>query len=91
MSKIDRFEDMEIWKIGISLAVRVYKLTENGKLQTDYGMKDQIRRSAASISNNIAEGFEYNNNKLFINYLKISKGSCGELRNQFLKEVDLFQ
>lgn len=89
MAKIERFEDLDVWKLAIVIAVKVYKLTETGKLSTDFGMKDQIRRAASSISNNIAEGFEYNNNKQFTNYLKISKGSCGELRNQIfiLKEV----
>ena len=41
-------------------------------------------RSAASISNNIAEGFEYDNNPDFIRFLRYSKGSAGELRNQLI-------
>lgn len=45
-------------------------------------MKDQIRRSVASISNNIAEGFEYNNNRDFVKFLRYAKGSTGEFRNQ---------
>jgi four helix bundle protein len=56
-------------------------------------MKDQIRRAAASISNNIAEGFEYNNNSAFIRFLIYAKGSCGELRNQIfiLKEIQYIE
>jgi four helix bundle protein len=57
-------------------------LSEKGKLKNDFGAKDQIRRCASSISNNIAEGFEYNNNKEFIRFLKFAKGSAGELRSQ---------
>lgn len=53
-----------------------------GKLQKDFSSKDQLRRAAISISNNIAEGFEYNNNKSFIRFLLYSKGSAGELRSQ---------
>lgn len=45
-------------------------------------MKDQLRRAVCSISNNIAEGFEYNNNPDFIRFLKYAKGSAGEVRNQ---------
>lgn len=47
-------------------------------------MRDQIKRSAASMSNNIAEGFEYANNKDFIRFLRYAKGSTGEFRNQII-------
>jgi len=45
-------------------------------------MKDQIRRAACSMSDNIAEGFEYNNNPGFIRFLNYAKGSSGEFRNK---------
>lgn len=80
--KINQFEDIEIWKRAVEIAIEIYKITEDGKLAKDFGSRDQIRRSATSISNNIAEGFEYNNNKEFVRYLKYSKGSAGELRSQ---------
>lgn len=82
MGKIKRFEDMEIWQKSVEIAVEVYRISEEGRLKTDFGMKDQIRRAAASISDNIAEGFEYDNNKDFIRFLRYSKGSSGELRNK---------
>ena len=52
------------------------------KLCKDYGLKDQLQRAAVSIPSNIAEGFERQSNKEFIQYLFIAKGSCGELRTQ---------
>lgn len=82
MKKIERFEDLEVWKESVEIAKLIYIISENDKIKSDYGMKDQIRRSATSISNNIAEGFEYNSTKNFIKYLKIAKGSAGELRSQ---------
>ena len=82
MAKIVRFEDLAIWKQATAIAVEIYMLSEEGKLKNDFGAKDQIRRSASSISNNIAEGFEYNNNREFIRFLKFAKGSAGELRSQ---------
>lgn len=82
MAKIERFEDLEIWKDAIRIGVQIYKITEEGRLRKDFSAKDQLRRAAVSISNNIAEGFEYNNNKSFLRFLLYSKGSAGELRSQ---------
>jgi four helix bundle protein len=82
MAKVDRFEDLDIWKMAVAIAVEVYLLCDNEPLKSDWGMKDQIRRAACSISDNIAEGFEYNNNPDFVRYLNYAKGSCGEFRNK---------
>lgn len=82
MTKINHFEELEIWKDAVKIGVQIYKLTEEGKLKNDFSAKDQLRRAAISISNNIAEGFEYNNNRSFIKFLLYSKGSTGELRSQ---------
>ena len=43
-----------------------------------------MKSSSISISDNIAEGFEYNNNPDFYRFLRIAKGSCGETRNKIL-------
>ena len=82
MGKIKQFEDLEIWKEATNIAIEIYLLSEKGKLKNDFGMKDQIRRAAMSISDNIAEGFEYESNLQFIRFLRYSKGSSGELRNK---------
>ena len=60
------------------------------KLFSDrFGFKDQIKRAVISITNNIAEGSEYNNNKQFVRYLKIAKGSCAEVRNMLILAREL--
>ena len=81
MAKVTSFEDLEIWKEGIDMAVDIYNISKRGELAKDFGLKDQVRRSAVSIPANIAEGFEYDNNNEFIRYLTYSKGSTGELRS----------
>jgi four helix bundle protein len=79
--KIEKFEDLEIWNKAIDLYVEIYALSEKGSLSKDFSAKDQLKRATLSISNNIAEGFEYDNNKEFIRFLKYSKGSTGEVRS----------
>jgi four helix bundle protein len=58
---------------AVVIGVEIYKMTSAGKLEKDYSAKDQLRRAAISVSNNIAEGFEYNNNKSFIRFLDMRK------------------
>ncbi len=80
--KITRFEELNIWKISLKITKSIYDLTSKKEFIREYGLKDQIRRAVISISSNIVEGFEKNNNNEFIRYLKIAKGSVGEVRNQ---------
>lgn len=81
---IKNFEDLEIWKLSLELVREVYDRSAQGLLSKDYILRDQIRRAVISISSNIVEGFEKNNNNELIRYLKISKGSAGEARAQLI-------
>jgi len=90
-NKITCFEDLIIWQKAQDIAVKIYKLVEqNDFITKDFSLKDQFKRAAISISDNIAEGFEYNNNPDFHRFLRISKGSCGEIRNKihFAKRLE---
>jgi four helix bundle protein len=78
------FEEFDVYKKGVQLAILIFKLVENKNFTREYGFKDQIKRAVISITNNIAEGSEYNNNKQFIKYLKIAKGSCAEVRSMLI-------
>ena len=82
MAKVERFEDLKVWQAAMKIAVDIFAVSETGSLKNDFSTKDQIKRAAFSISSNIAEGFEYNNNKEFVRFLKYAKGSAGELRSQ---------
>ncbi len=79
--KIERFEDLDIWKKSVELYVDIFAVIENSGLKNDFSAKDQLKRATLSISNNIAEGFEYENNLQFVRFLRYSKGSAGEIRN----------
>jgi four helix bundle protein len=80
MAKVDKFEDLVVWQEGLALAVSVYKSLADCH---DFGLRDQMRRASVSVPSNIAEGFERHSNKEFIRFLRIAKGSNGELRTQF--------
>jgi len=77
--KIEKFEDLLVWQEAMNLAESVYSAFA---LCKDYGFKDQIQRASVSIPSNIAEGFDRQTNKEFIQYLYISKGSASEVRTQ---------
>jgi len=88
MSKVQRFEDMECWKKAREMTRIIYEISSDGKFARDYGLRDQIRRAIVSVLSNIAEGFERDGNKEFIQFLSLAKGSCGEVRAQLYVAFD---
>lgn len=75
------FENFEVYKQAANLTKNIFNLLGKEKFKKEFELTNQIKRAVLSITNNIAEGSEYNNNAQFIRYLKYSKGSCGEVRN----------
>jgi four helix bundle protein len=88
MGKILKFEDLEIWRLAREISQYVEFLIQNTNLKTNYSLKDQIDRSSESIMDNIAEGFERNGNREFIQFLSIAKGSSGEVKSQSYRAFD---
>ena len=84
MAKIDKIEDLTVWKLAIELTNSIYSITNSVFFSKDYALRDQIRKSAISVPSNIAEGFERNSTNQFLYFLVIAKGSAGELRTQLL-------
>lgn len=88
MAKIEKFEDLEIWRLAREICQQIEFLIQNINLKTNYSLKNQIDRSSGSIMDNIAEGFERNGNREFINFLSIAKGSAGEVKSQSHRAFD---
>lgn len=88
MSKVERFEDLKIWQLARELCLMIHKLTIKEQFSRDFKLVGQINGSSGSIMDNIAEGFERDGNKEFIQFLTFSKGSCGETRSQLYRALD---
>lgn len=81
---MENFQKLRVWQLAKELAVKIYNLTKESSLSKDFGLKDQIQRSAVSIPSNIAEGDELGTDKLSIRYFYIAKGSAAELLTQLI-------
>ena len=88
MATINTFEELEIWQLSREICQDVWNAFENTSLGKDFELKNQMNRSSGSIMDNIAEGFERNGRREFINFLSYSKGSCGELRSPLYRAFD---
>ena len=83
-----RFQDLDAWRAARVLGGTVYAASSSGKFSRDFSLKEQIRRSAISVMSNIAEGFERESNRKFLQFLALAKGSCGEVRAQLFIALD---
>ena len=83
------FEDLQVWQRSKDLTVQVINMLSTSK---NYGLKDQMMRSAISIPSNVAEGAERKGPKEFANFISYSSGSCAELMTQIMiaKEINEF-
>jgi four helix bundle protein len=88
MARIRRFEDLEAWKMAREVTREVYRFARTGDFAKDFGLRDQICRSSVSIMSNIAEGFERDGDKEFVNFLSIAKASAGETRSLLYVALD---
>lgn len=78
------FQELKVWQRAKDLAVFLYKLTGKGTFAKDWGLRDQIRRSAVSIPSNVAEGDELDTDRQSIKFFYIAKGSSAELLTQII-------
>ena len=88
MGKIERFEDIESWKLSRIICQKIESLFTDPPLGKNFALRNQMERSSGSIMDNIAEGFGRGGNQEFHNFLSYSKGSASELRSQLYRAMD---
>ncbi|MBD0297509.1 MAG: four helix bundle protein, partial [Flavisolibacter sp.] len=88
MATIRTFEDIMAWQKARELNKKVGEYIDACRFRRNFKLIDQIEGSAGSIMDNIAEGFERSGNREFVQFLYISKGSCGEFRSQLYRALD---
>jgi len=89
IEKIRKFTDLAVWQEGHKLVLMIYKVTKGFPKEERYGLIDQMRRAAVSITSNIAEGFSRKSPRDKYQFYTIAKGSLTELQNQLLVAKDV--
>jgi len=88
MATFRKFEDIEAWQLARVLTQKVYALSAEGAFGKDFELRNQMRRAVISVMSNIAEGYERDGRREFIQFLSIAKASIGELRSQCYVALD---
>lgn len=89
MGSVKSFKDLILWQKSHQIVLVTYKLTGKFPSVEKFGLTDQVKRSAVSISSNIAEGFGRSTNKDKLHFLIMARGSSNELLNQLTIAKDL--
>jgi len=87
--KIKSFTDLVAWQEAHKLVIIIYKITDKFPAKEVYGLTNQMRRAAVSITSNIAEGFSRRGKKEKMQFYYLAKGSSTELQNQLLIAKDV--
>ena len=88
MATFRRIQDIRVWHLARKLVKDVYYLSDSARFRKDGPLRNQIRRASVSIVSNIAEGFERDGNKEFMQFLSQAKGSAGEVLSQLYIALD---
>ncbi|WP_379070310.1 four helix bundle protein [Mesorhizobium sp. UC22_110] len=82
--KIGSYRDLRVWNLAIELAVDCYECTGTFPPSELYGLTSQLRRSAASIAANIAEGYDRENTGSYVQLLRVAQGSLKEFETHII-------
>jgi four helix bundle protein len=87
--EIKSFTDLDAWKEGHKLVIRIYRITKDFPREDAFGLVSQMRRAAVSVTSNIAEGFSRQSYKEKAQFYTMAQGSITELQNQLLIARDV--
>ena len=82
--EVKSYRDLRVWQKGMDLAAEVYRLSKSWPKEELYGLISQVRRSAASVPANIAEGYGRQSSASYGQFLKVARGSLKELETHLL-------
>jgi four helix bundle protein len=82
--RIASYRDLKVWEVGMELAEECYRLTSDFPRGEMFGLTSQIRRSAASIPANIAEGYGRDSKGEYVRFLRVAQGSLKELETHLI-------
>jgi len=88
-SKIKSFTDLDAWREGHKLVLDIYSITKSFPKEEQFGLTNQLRRAAVSITSNIAEGFSRASFKEKAQFYSMSLGSLTEVQNQLFIAKDV--
>ncbi len=81
---VSSFRDLIAWQKAMDLVEQIFGLTRRWSISDQYGLGNQLRRSAVSIPANIAEGFERRSTREYLRYIAIASGSLAECETHVL-------
>ena len=87
---IKSFKDLIVWQKSMLLTKSIYLLLEKIPSKEEFGLKNQLRRSAISVPSNIAEGSKRGTRKDFLHFVRTAHGSLAEIETQILIIKDLY-
>jgi four helix bundle protein len=86
---MQRFTDLKDWQRGHALVLDIYRLSSKSPREERYGLTSQLRRAAASVPTNIAEGSKRRGAQEYARFLNIAEGSLAETEYLTILSHDL--
>ena len=87
--KARSFTDLIVWQEGHKMVLMVYQRTKSFPKEEIFGLTNQVRRAAVSVTSNIAEGFNRKSEKDKMHFYVMAQGSVAEIQNQLLVARDV--
>lgn len=86
---MQRFTDLKVWQEGHALTLDVYRETRAFPADERFGLVSQVRRSAAGVPTNVAEGSKRRSNKDYAHFLNLAESSLAETEYHLILSRDL--